>query len=89
VQISVFSKAGCGKCVAAKEKLKKMGFQYKEYDVDYAANPHDGWRDDESTDVLAAYTLMDTLPIIRVGEDYYDYSGAMKQLKRLKSKKRE
>ncbi|MHC4872115.1 MAG: glutaredoxin family protein [Planctomycetota bacterium] len=79
--VHVYSKDGCGKCEAAKDKLNRMGLSYEEHDLAYHVSHHDGWRDDGSVDVLAAHAEMDTMPLLRVGESFLDYSGAMKVLK--------
>ena len=79
--IHVYSKVDCGKCEAAKTKLKIMGLSYTEHNLEYHVTHHDGWRDDGSADVMAAHTQMDTLPLFRLGETFLDYPGAMKALK--------
>jgi glutaredoxin len=84
--VEVYSKPGCGKCVAAKDKLQKMGFDYNEHNLHYHVTHHDGWREDGSIDVLAAYSEMNTLPLLKVGDEVLNYSGAMKALKSLRKK---
>lgn len=79
--ISVYSKDGCGKCVAAKDKLNKMGYDYKEYNLEDFTVYHEGWRNDVSVPLMAAYSDMDTLPIISINDDYMNYPSAMKRLK--------
>jgi len=79
--IQVFSKQGCGKCEAAKNKLKMMGMNYTEHDLEYHISLHDGWRQDGSADVMAAHTMLDTLPIFRVNDEFHDYPSAMKKIK--------
>jgi len=79
--IHVYSKPGCGKCEAAKSKLKLMGFSYTEHNFEYHVAHHDGWRQDGSADVMAAHTQLDTLPLFRLGETFLDYPAAMKALK--------
>lgn len=79
--IDVYSKPGCGKCEAAKTKLKIMGLPYNEHDLEYHVSLHDGWRHDGSTDVMTAHTMLDTLPILRVNGEFHDYPNAMKILK--------
>ena len=79
--IHVYSKPGCGKCDAAKNKLKLMGLRYTEHNLEYYVNLHDGWRTDGSADVMAAHTMLDTLPIFRLDEEFHDYPTAMRKLK--------
>lgn len=79
--IEVYSKPGCGKCDAAKSKLKMMGLSYTEHDLEYYVSLHDGWRTDGSADVMAAHTMLDTLPIFRLNDEFHDYPTAMRKLK--------
>jgi glutaredoxin len=79
--IDIYGKPGCGKCEAAKEKLRLLGIPYREHDIEYHGALHDGWRDDGSVDALAAYSDMDDLPILRVDGECLSYSEAMKYLK--------
>lgn len=79
--IQVYSKPGCGKCTAAKNKLEMMGLMFTEHNLEYHVTVHEGWRQDGSADVMAAHTMLDTLPIIRVNGEFHDYPSAMKKLK--------
>lgn len=79
--IDVFSKPGCGICTAAKSKLKMMGLTFTEHNLEYYVTPHDGWRSDGSADIMAAHTMLDTLPIFRLNDEFHDYPTAMKMLK--------
>lgn len=79
--IHVYSKPGCGKCDAAKNKLKLMGLPYTEHNLEYYVNLHEGWRSDGSADVMAAHTMLDTLPIFRLNDEFHDYPSAMRKLK--------
>lgn len=79
--IKVYGKPGCGKCDAAKDKLKRMGLDYEEHTLSYHVEHHPGWRIDGSTEICAANALMDTMPLIEIEGKIYDYSAAMKVLK--------
>lgn len=79
--IHVYSKPGCGKCEAAKNKLKIMGLDYTEHDLEYHVSFHDGWRNDGSADIMAAHSLMDTLPMFQVDGGFFDYPSAMRVIK--------
>ncbi len=79
--IQVYSKRGCGKCDAAKSKLKLMGLPFTEHDLEYHINLHEGWRQDGSADIMAAHTMLDTLPIFRVNDEFHDYPSAMRKIK--------
>lgn len=82
--IQVYSKPGCGKCDAAKDKLQKMGFGYEEHSLEYHVEHHDGWRNDGSVAVMAAHSMLDTLPLIQVNDEFHDYPSAMRTLKQMK-----
>lgn len=79
--IDVYGKAGCGKCEAAKDKLRRLGYDYKEHNLAYHIEHHENWRDDGSVDVMAAHTLLDTMPLLRVEQEVVDYPNAMRILK--------
>jgi len=89
MEIKVYSKADCGKCESAKDKIKRMGFDYEDHSLEYHITPHDGWRTDGSTRMLASLAFSGDpshqLPTIEIDGEFYDYSGAMKELKRRKN----
>ncbi|MHC4883721.1 MAG: glutaredoxin domain-containing protein [Planctomycetota bacterium] len=82
--VEVYGKEGCGKCDAAKDKLRRMGFEYKEHQLQYHVEHHDGWREDGSIEVLAAHSQHNTMPLLKVKGDFHDYSGAMRTLKKIR-----
>ena len=79
--IKVYGKPDCGLCEAAKDKLKKMGLEYEALNLGDFTELHDGWREDKSCEVLAAYMLLDKLPVVEINGQYMDYPSAMRQLK--------
>ena len=80
--IEVYSKEGCAICKAAKQKLERMGLPFESRDITATIEPHDGWREDGSVEVLAAYAMIDShLPVIRIDGEFTDYPGAMRRLK--------
>lgn len=79
--IKVYGKAGCGLCDAAKDKLKRMGLKYEALTLSDFTDLHDGWREDNSCEVLAAHMLIDKLPVLEINGQYMDYPSAMRQLK--------
>ncbi len=84
VAIEVYSREGCKMCGKAKEKLDLMGLEYRNHELSPLIELHDGWREDGSVEVLAAYASIDNrLPVIRIDEAFHDYSGAMRRLKTL------
>ena len=88
LSISVYGKDNCGKCEAAKEKIKKLGYEYEVKDLDYYMNYHQGWRDDESLDLQAwAWDNAEPdapVPAILINREWFTYPQAMKYLKGLK-----
>lgn len=97
--IVVYGKPGCGKCEAAKDKLKRMGLAYEFRGlreritplagIDQSATaplpgaPRAHWRDDDTTDLAAAYCLYDgDMPLICVDGIIFNYAGAMKAIKK-------
>lgn len=80
--IQVYGKEGCTMCQKAKEKLSLMGFDYESRSLEEHIDHHEGWRDDNTIDLMASYALYDSLPIIEVNGQYYDYPTAMKTLKK-------
>lgn len=79
--IEVYSKEGCAICTAAKDKLRKLGLPFDSRDIEAAVEPHEGWREDGSVDVLAMYAMIDNhLPVIRIDGECTDYANAMRRL---------
>ena len=84
VTVTVYSKQGCEICRKAKEKLQMFGLGFEEKDLEALVEPHEGWQKDESVELLAAYLhLGNTLPVIRINDEYHDYPSAMRRLKEL------
>ena len=80
--IEVYGKKGCGKCEAAKDKLSRMGFDYKTIDLE---DPFpSGWRSNNTTSAMAQYLVDGTLPIIAIDNEVLSYPQAMKKLKSLR-----
>jgi len=82
--IDIYAKEGCGLCGAAKSKFSMCGLEYNSHDMDKVIQPHEGWREDGSVEVLAAFAMHDgALPLIRIDGEYMNYPGAMRRLKNL------
>ena len=79
--IKVYGKPGCGLCEAAKQKLKMMGLEYQSLNLADYTELHEGWRQDRSCEILAAYRLIDKMPVVEIDGEYHDYPTAMRQLK--------
>ena len=79
--IKVYGKPGCGLCEAAKEKLGMMGLEYQALNLSDYTELHDGWRTDRSCEILAAYRLIDKMPVVEIDGSYHDYPSAMRLLK--------
>jgi glutaredoxin len=79
--IKVYGKAGCGLCDAAKQKLSMLGLEYQALNLADFTELHEGWRTDRSCEILAAYRLIDKMPVVEIDGDYHDYPTAMRLLK--------
>lgn len=80
--LTVYGKDNCGLCEAAKDKLRKMDVPFESKNIEDHTEHHDGWREDHSCEILAAYMLLDTLPVIKDGSDYVSYPQLMRRMKR-------
>ena len=84
MSVQVYGKDGCKLCDAAKEKLVLLGVDFTSHDVARHIEHHEGWREDESVELLAAFSMMDgKIPLIKIGSEYHDYPSAIRRLKEL------
>lgn len=89
MEIVVYGKKDCGKCEAAKDKLNRMGLPYMSRELEKYTTLHDGWRSDGSVRILAeSVYLGETLPILSIDGQFFDYPTSMKFLKRLRKESR-
>lgn len=79
--IIIYGKDGCKKCEAAKDKLDRLGLEYTYKDLQTSLQPHPGWREDGTVELMQTYTILDTLPLIAINGAVMDYPMAMKVLK--------
>ena len=80
--VIVIGKKKCGVCDSAKKKLDLMQIPYDFYDIEEMREPHPEWRDDNSVDVLALYSLNNcVIPTIAIDKEVFTYSAAMARLK--------
>ena len=78
----VIGKKQCGVCDSAKKKLDLMQIPYDFYDIEEMREPHEGWRENESSSVLAFFNLNNcTVPTIVIDRQVFTYSAAMARLK--------
>ena len=83
VRVELYGRDNCGLCRAAAEKLDLLKVPYEKKPIDPMMQLHEGWQVDDSVSVLAAYhTYGQTLPILRVGNEFLSYPDAMRRLKR-------
>jgi len=87
-QVKIYGKEGCGKCEAAKKTIgERMGtpFDYMDIENLLAGVAPDDWREQNYHDIMAAYTYLDTLPLVQVdNEEITTYPKAVKRLKELR-----
>jgi len=81
--IYLISKEGCGKCEAAKDKLKKLNLEYMEVNrsVIEAGVKNEFFTTDQMADIMVEYIDSGTLPILVIKGKVYSYPGAMKEIK--------
>ena len=85
--VTVLGKLGCKLCDSAKDKLKLMDIPFKFKEIQPFLEHHDGWRKDGSGDILAAYHFYDqTMPIISVDGQCFNYPNAMNYIKTKQAK---
>jgi glutaredoxin len=87
--IKLYGKTGCDNCDKAKEKMAILDMPYKYYDIENIMKLHNGWRDDNSVDVMACYHQSEQLPIFVIFNKAFNYAEAMSVLKRLKAVQKE
>lgn len=85
MRVCIYSKEGCGKCDAAKEKMEQLGIDYEEHKLEYHITLHENWKNDGSVDLLAWCAEQgdpkEQLPTIQIDDDFFTYSAAMRRLK--------
>jgi len=83
--VNVYGKldGSCGLCESAKDKLSRMGVPFSCFELADYTEFHEGWRNDESVQVLACYSDIDTFPVITVDGKAMSYPEAMKLIKRI------
>ena len=96
MKVAVYSKVGCGICVAAKNKIEMMGFTkvaepgewsdgtWVERDVEQVnAGLSENWRLFPDCECLAFTMLhdLDALPIIWIDGEFHTYANAMRTMK--------
>lgn len=81
--VRVYGKDNCGLCDAAKSKLALMEIPFEFRQIADYTSFHEGWREDESVEVMACYSDLDTLPVITVNGKAMSYPAAMSLLKRM------
>ena len=80
--IEVYSKKGCKLCKAAKDKLAMMGADFKTFELASAVTLHEGWREDDTVEIMAGYAMIgNRLPLIRIEGEFHSYPSAMRRLK--------
>lgn len=104
MKVAVYSKIGCGICVAAKKKIELMGLTkvaepddwcdgtWVERDVlQVNAGLSENWRRFPDCELLAFTMLHDmkTLPVIWIDGEFYTYADAMRTMKVKRAERKE
>lgn len=84
-RITIYGKSGCKRCEAAKEKMKLLGVEYDQVNID---KPPDDWRKNGIVDAMAWACRQGgnhiPVPIICIDGQHYGYSDGMKALKKMR-----
>lgn len=82
--VRIYGLPECGKCDAAKDKLRRFKINFEERSYSHYVAYHDSWKEDGSVEILAARSFYGdhAVPLIE-SEDgrVYDYPGFMRVLK--------
>jgi len=86
MHIIVYGRKDCERCNKAKEKLALLKLSYEFIDIDEMdlMNPHKGWRDDKSVELLSFYHIQDDpikLPMISIEGKLHTYIETWRALK--------
>ena len=82
MEVTLWSKPGCGRCDSAKAKFLLMDIAFNTKDLESSLALHEGWRGDDTEGLLAAWTMLyEAVPLIRIDGKYYDYPKAMRELR--------
>jgi glutaredoxin len=82
--VTLYGKDGCDRCDKAKQHIDSMGFRYDYHSIEYHTNPHKGWKDDGSVEVLAHAQIDSSLPVINIRGEFFNYSSGLKVLKAMR-----
>ena len=87
MDVKLYGKAGCKLCAGAEEKMKLMNIPYEKYNIEEASTPHEGWREDGSIEIQALHCQINMMiPMIVIDQQPYNYTAAMRELKKHKGK---
>jgi glutaredoxin len=85
VTVVLYGREDCKLCKDAEKKLQLMEVEYEKENIDFFSIPHEGWRDDESTTILAMHCLVNRhIPMLVVNGVPHDYTSAMRAIKSAK-----
>ena len=91
VLIKIYGQEGCKKCESFKEKCELLGFEYEFHNLMWHITEHNDWRIDGTVQLREYCEFVRTdhipLPIIEIGDAYFQYAEAIKEMKRIKREK--
>ena len=79
MDITVYGKVGCEPCEAAMIELHQMKLKHRYVDL---MTPVEDWRENGVVEAMSWYMLWETLPVIRIDQEYMTYPEAMRFLKK-------
>ncbi|MBN1808977.1 MAG: glutaredoxin family protein [Planctomycetes bacterium] len=83
----VYGRENCGLCQNAAEKLARLNIPYTKQNIDAYTEAHDGWREDDSVEVMTAMCRQNQhIPVIKLdlgdgNVKFTSYVDAMSVLK--------
>jgi len=81
IDVTVYGKDNCKFCSLAKDKLQMMEVPFRFEQIAPYTDHHEGWRTDRSVEILAAYRMHETLPIIHIDGLFLTYPETMRYIK--------
>jgi hypothetical protein len=89
VDIVIWGRDKCGICDRFIKRVVDMGFQCVKHNIDNYITLHDGWRNDQSVEILVAMHCYGNgyPPVVKINEKFMTFSGAINFLKGVKDDK--
>lgn len=89
LKIDIWGRDNCDVCKRFIKRVMDMGFSYILHNIDHYIVLHDGWRNDQSVEVLAAMHCLGNSypPVVAIDSKFMTFAGALNFLKGVKDGK--